>query len=399
MPATDRTITMQDAIEHVRAHAFTTRGGAAGAEVEWLVVNPADRLIRPPLDTVATLASAATRTRVTFEPGGQLELSSEPGRLAEICDAIAADEAAVTAALRGAGLDLLGMGLDPVRRDRRLVFGPRYDAMERYFDAGGPEGRRMMCGTASIQVNVDAGGPGGVDARWTRAHTIGPVLAAAFANSPFALGRPSGWRSTRLANWWQMDASRTHPAEAGGDADAAWARYALRAKVMMLRDGAGFVPAESAVSFGSWIERGYAGLYPSLDDLDYHLTTLFPPVRARGWLELRFLDAQQAPWWRAAIAVTVALMDDDAAADRAMRACGPLAGHWMQAARDGVSGPVFRAAAIECFAAAFDALPRLDADDETIDAVERFAATFTACGRCPADALLAQPAPPVLVSR
>lgn len=399
MPGTDRSITVAEATEHVRRRAVGAGRPGVGAEVEWIVVDSADRLVRPALADVARLATAAKRTRVTFEPGGQLELSSEPGALGNVCDAIAADEAAVSAALQSAGLSMIGIGLDPVRRDRRLVFAPRYDAMERYFDASGRHGRRMMCGTASIQVNVDAGVAARENERWRHAHAIGPMLVAAFANSPFAAGRPTGWRSTRMANWWLMDRTRTLPAIATGDVRADWAAYALRANVMMIGEYGGYTVPESRVSFADWIERGYAGLHPTIEDLDYHLTTLFPPVRARGWLELRFLDAQDGPWWRAAVAVTVALMDDPAAARRAAAACAPLAGRWMDAARDGLTTVAMRAAAAECFDAALSALPRLDADEFTIATVERFVEAFVSRGRCPADDLLDRSVSPALLLR
>ncbi|HVL91551.1 MAG TPA: glutamate-cysteine ligase family protein [Actinomycetota bacterium] len=401
MPATERSITTADAIEHIRSHALSTDDdGRVGAEVEWVVVDPSDRLARTPVATVASLASSAARTRVTFEPGGQLELSSDPGGLTAVCDALSSDEEVVARRLQSAGLTMIGIGLDPIRADRRVVFGPRYDAMERYFDADGPEGRRMMCGTASIQVNVDAGGPAVRDRRWRRAHTIGPMLVAAFANSPFAAGAPTGWRSTRLANWWAMDRSRTAPPPMSDDAAGTWASYALAANVMMIGDGERFDAPEIRFPFRDWIERGYAGLYPTIADLDYHVTTLFPPVRARGWLEIRYLDAQEAPWWRAAVAVTVALMNDAQAAGVAEQVCAPLAGRWMEAARDGLSSPGFAAAARACFDAVTAALPRLEADDVTAEAVRRFVDTFVARGRCPADALMERPATsPALVAR
>ena len=90
---------------------------------------------------------------------------------------------------------------------------PRYAAMEKFFDREGPWGRRMMCGTASVQVCVDAGddsaGQSGYRARWRLLHAIGPVLVAAFANSPLRVGRPTGWRSGRQQVWANMDPGRT----------------------------------------------------------------------------------------------------------------------------------------------------------------------------------------------
>ena len=83
--------------------------------------------------------------------------------------------------------------------------------MESYFDASGDAGRTMMRSTAAIQVNLDLGPPDEIDARWRLTHALGPVLAASFANSPFADGGPTGWRSTRLAVWHEIDPTRTVP--------------------------------------------------------------------------------------------------------------------------------------------------------------------------------------------
>ena len=63
------------------------------------------------------------------------------------------------------------------------------------------------------------------------------------------------------------------------------------------------MPLERPLTFTRWILDGHALGYPTIDDLDYHLTTLFPPVRPRGWLEIRYLDALPAPWWRVAATI------------------------------------------------------------------------------------------------
>ena len=126
---------------------------------------------------------------LTTEPGGQLEVSSQPAdSLAGLVDATAGDLVALRAALAADGLELAGIGLDPRRPPQRILHLPRYAAMEEFFDRGGPWGRQMMCGTASVQVCLDAGhdsdGPDGYRRRWRLLHAAGPVLVAAFANSP-----------------------------------------------------------------------------------------------------------------------------------------------------------------------------------------------------------------------
>ncbi|MFF1797831.1 glutamate-cysteine ligase family protein, partial [Kitasatospora sp. NPDC058263] len=110
---------------------------------------------------------------------------------------------------------------------------------ERFFDSAGPWGRIMMTGTASVQVCLDAGaadGPHALDRRWRLTHQLGPVLVAAFANSPLLDGKPTGHRSTRQIVWSRMDPTRTlAPAPDHGDPREAWTRYVLDAEVLCIR--------------------------------------------------------------------------------------------------------------------------------------------------------------------
>lgn len=128
--------------------------------------------------------------------------------------------------------------------------------MERYLDRAGPEGRAMMCSSASVQVCLDAGyeepGPLGHGRRWWLAHQLGAVLVAAFAHSPVARGRYTGWRSTRQSLWAAMDPGRSAAPPLGGDPRAAWARHVLDAPVMCVRapDGPWDVP--EGLTFRAW---------------------------------------------------------------------------------------------------------------------------------------------------
>jgi glutamate--cysteine ligase len=130
------------------------------------------------------------------------------------------------------------------------------------------------------------------------------------------------------------------------------------------------------------------------------MTTLFPPVRPRGHLELRMIDAQPGEdGWIVPLAVTAALFDDPDAAEVAYRTVKPLAERagpapaprnplWQDAARFGLADPELREAAAVCFAAAYEALPRLGATTEVLDAVAEFTDRYVARGRCPADDLV-----------
>src|SRR6266446_5400992 len=214
-------LTEHDARAHIHGICFKTGPPErVGVELEWLVRDARDPALPVgPARLTAALAgldspgALPARGCLTTEPGGQLELSSLPAASIEQCVADAArDMAAVTEAMQAAGLRLSGQGLDHFRPLLRVLDLPRYAAMEEFFDRSGPAGRIMMCSTASVQVCLDAGEDGTGEQsyrrRWHLLHTIGPVLVAAFANSPLRQGRPTGWRSTRQAVWARLDRGR-----------------------------------------------------------------------------------------------------------------------------------------------------------------------------------------------
>jgi glutamate--cysteine ligase len=153
------------------------------------------------------------------------------------------------------------------------------------------------------------------------------------------------------------------------------------------------------MSFRDWTR---AADPPGRADLDYHLTTLFPPVRPRGHLELRMIDAQPGEdGWIVPLAVTAALFEDPEAAETAYRTVKPLAERagsapaprnplWIAAARSGLADPELHEAAVACFDAAAGALPRLGAGADVQEAVAAFTDRYVARGRCPADDLLSR---------
>lgn len=396
MPSPRRRLRAADVERFVRERCFApAQRGLVGIELEQLTVAAGDPAACPDharvRAAVAAVQPLAGGSRLTFEPGGQVELSSPPlPGVAAACTTLTGDLATVSGAVSGAGGRLVGAGLDPWRAPRRVVDEPRYRAMEAYFHADGEEGARMMCSTAALQVNVDIGGASAQARRWRLGHRLGPTLVASFANSPFSRGGPARHRSERAAIWACVDPSRSASARAcTADPAGAWLRYALAARVMLIRTCAErFHPVVTPLPFGRWMEVGHELGFPVLEDFEYHLGTLFPPVRPRGWLELRMIDSLPHPWWRAAAAVVAALFDDPAAADEAERATVATADLWADAARHGLAHPGLALAATACFQAALDALPRLGADEPTLSAVSGFFERFVARGRCPADDLL-----------
>ncbi|HVE91236.1 MAG TPA: ergothioneine biosynthesis glutamate--cysteine ligase EgtA [Actinomycetota bacterium] len=394
MPSRLPILSVADVRQHVEERCFAPSPDLrVGIEVESLTF-PADPASRVTADELELLRAEAGPLpgggSITFEPGGQVEISSLPHRtIAGACDAVSADMSVIRDAASSHGIALRQLGADPLRSDHRVLDAPRYVSMESYFDHGGMAGRKMMCGTAAVHVNVGVGSSAAsVGRRWRLAHLLGPLLAGAFANSPVVEGRPSGWRSSRLAAWMSIDGSRTAPACRGDDHAGDWWRYVLDAGLMLIRSEDRFVPLAPGFSFGRWMSDGHALGFPDRDDLEYHLSTLFPPVRPKGWLELRMIDSLPEPWWRVPAAVGAALLDDEEASEAAFAAAGPSAGMWADAARHGLRHPVLAESAKRCFLAAQAALARVGADRSTTDVVGEYFDRWVARGRVPADDLL-----------
>lgn len=391
-----------------------------GAELEWLVrsaAHPSD-----PLDPTVLLRAlgphapqtlrrsvppgpladppAAPETLpaggvVTVEPGGQVEIATPPlPSLSALVAAIDRDADELGRRLGTEDLVLGGRASDPLRPPRRLLHVPRYAAMEAAFDRVGPHGRTMMCSTAAVQVCLDAGDGPAVADRWRALHELGPTLLATFANSPTVHGRRTGWKSSRMASWHSLDPERTDPPVALGDDPAEeYAHRALDTSLMCVRRDDGPWGAAPAVTFGEWVDgvNGGAdlGARPTLDDLDFHLTTIFPPVRPQGHLEVRYLDQQPAGEWAVPIAVVAALLDDPAVLDAARAAAAPTAGRWHDAARLGLDDPDLARSAAEVVGLAERRLTTLDPDLAALvgDVAERRVLR----GRCPADVAVGAP--------
>lgn len=380
-------------IDHLREHACAPSPDGPerlGIEQEWhtyCLADP-DRHVHPDEVLEAALGAGALPggSAVSVEPGGQVELATPPcSPWWHSLDVLEQDGRVLRERMGERGMALLAAGIDPFRPPARTLTKPRYDAMQAYFDRHGPEGRRMMSSCASIQLNIDTGDGIAMARRWDLAHRMGPALAAAFACSPDPL-----YRSERLANWNAMDRTRTRPVLVTGDIGADWATYALDAHVMLVQvDDDHYEPLDRQITFGEWVDHGIDGRYPELSDLDYHCTTLFPPVRPRGWLELRWLDALPAGVAEVACAAIGAVMIDEDAAAAATEACTPVseAAMWDTTAALGPRHPGLAQAAVTTLDAAAEALDRSGAPGHWADRVREAADRWPGRGRCPADDL------------
>lgn len=284
---------LSDVAERLFAPARNGRS-RVGLEIELHAVTdgPAPRPVDPAvLEAVFAAADPdfARQSRLSFEPGGQVELSLPPRASAP--DAIAAAEAALVRARAlawGAGVSLVATGTNPWHSCDDVPLwatAPRYRVMA---DQLGPAGPQMMRLTASLQVCVDLlpGAPG--REQWLTANLAAPVLAAAFANSPWLDGRPAPMPGARTLIWNRIDRRRT-----GFDGRHLDWRDPVGAYARFLADAPRFPIREAE------------------DDL-YHATTVFPPVRPRGgYLEFRALDSLPMERLGEAVRTVVRLLADD----------------------------------------------------------------------------------------
>ena len=354
--------------------------------------DPMDPYRRPSWDEITAvreqLPALPGGSAVSVEPGGAIELSGPPeDGIAAAIGSMNNDQAVLRKAFADVGLGLVYLGADPLRMPKRVNPGARYVAMEDFFTCSDSEaaGARMMTSTASVQVNVDAGPQAGWAARVRLAHDLGPTMISIAANSPMLGGEFTGWVSTRQRVWGQMDSARCGPilGASGDDPGTDWARYALKAPVMMVKnpDASKTLAVTHWVPFADWADgRTLLGdRRPTIADLEYHLTTLFPPVRPRQWLEIRYLDSMPDDYWPAVVFTLVTLLDDPVAADIAAEAVEPVATAWDIAAQLGLRDRRLHEAAFRCVMVAADRAPAelTDGMDRLVRAVEQ--------GRCPGD--------------
>ncbi|MFI6388900.1 glutamate-cysteine ligase family protein [Nonomuraea sp. NPDC050540] len=383
----NREMTEFTAKEWIWDHAFTrNRVGRIGAELEWLVVRTDASEARVGAAEVAAIMDSPMPGLgyVSFEAGGQVELSTAPaGSLTACLDATARDVEFLRSAAAHSGLSLVGRGLDD-RPAARVVDTPRYAELEQSYNRYGPHGRIMMCNSASVQVNVDAGdaslGWRGWRRRWWLANCLGPVFTAMFANSPVDSGA-SGYCGRQLLRF-RTDPTRTDPLPLTGDPRTRWTDYVLDARVV------GVAEPSADLTLRGWL-RGSGPRPVFLSDLRRHLKSVIPPVRPRGYLELRMIDAQAGDNWVVPMVMVSALLDDARASERAAEIVESMLwpvrkDDWVTAAHDAMDDPRLAGAALQCMAAAIGAMERLSVPAWARSVMHQFADVYTFRARSPA---------------
>ncbi len=263
---------------------------------------------------------------VTLEPGGQFELSGAPlNSIHETCIEIASHLTAVRSVADDLGIGFLGLGFQPKTRLEDVPMMPkgRYNIMREYMQKVGRLGRQMMFRSCTVQVNLDFASEADMARKFKASLALQPIATALFANSPFAEGRLNGYQSYRAHVWTDTDPDRTGVPKFVFNSDFGfkdYVEYALDVPMYFVkRDG--IYHDVSGLSFRDFMAgklKGFEGQLPTQSDWEDHLTTLFPEVRMKSYLEMRGADA--GPWSRlcALPALFVGLLYDETALSAAL---------------------------------------------------------------------------------
>lgn len=291
--------------------------------------------------TIALLKDGAS---VTLEPAGQLELSGAPlVDIHETCREVGSHLREVKAVADELRLGFLGMGFQPKWRREDMPWMPkgRYRIMRDYMPKVGGLGLDMMTRTCTVQVNLDYADEADMVKKFRVSLALQPVATALFADSPFTEGKPNGYLSYRSHIWTDTDPDRTGMLDFVFEDGFGFERY-----VDYLLD----VPMYFSYRDGEYIDAAgksfraflagrldvLPGALPTLRDWNDHMTTAFPEVRLKKYLEMRGADG--GPWNRlcALPAFWVGLLYDDAALDAAWDLVKDFTMAERHALRDGV---------------------------------------------------------------
>ncbi|HWP66620.1 MAG TPA: glutamate-cysteine ligase family protein [Candidatus Limnocylindria bacterium] len=247
-----------------------------------------------------TIALRRGDLSITLEPGAQVELAGAPRRtLHEARAELVGHLAEITAVGADLGIAFLGLGIQPASTVEQIELVPkeRYRVMDPYMLRVGTLGRRMMRQTATVQANIDFSDERDAMLKLRTGLRLAPVMNAIFANSCVVDGTLSDFASFRGYVWTDTDRARCGMPRFAWDDGAGFESYvqwALDVPVyFFLRDGH-YTRDVTGIPFRSLL-AGVRGLpRPNFDDWHLHLTTLFPEVRLKGFLEFRSTDAQPA---------------------------------------------------------------------------------------------------------
>ncbi len=267
-----------------------------------------DRFVWTPVmegETIIGLKDPNTGASVSLEPGGQFELSGAPlATLHQTCSEVHTHLAQVRDVAEPIGIGFLGMGFSPLwtLADTPIMPKGRYNIMRAYMPEKGSRGLDMMFRTATVQVNLDFASEADMVKIMRVGIALQPIVTALFANSPFTEGKPNGHLSLRAAIWTDVDPDRTGQLPfvfEDGFGYERYADYALDVPMYFVTRN-GHYHRATHVTFRQYLDGALRdelpGVEPTLGDWEDHLTTLFPEVRLKQFIEMRGADG--GPWRR-----------------------------------------------------------------------------------------------------
>src|SRR3979490_878255 len=281
---------------------------------------------------------------ISLEPGGQFELSGAPVETVHQTAAeLMAHRAQAKEAAGPRGIGFLGVGMTPSwsRADMPMMPKGRYRIMTAYMPKVGKLGLDMMYRTCTVQPNLDYSSEADMVKKLRVALALQPVATALFANSPFTEGKPNGLLSFRSEIWRDTDNARAGMipwAFEDGMGFDRWVDYALDVPMYFVKRGEAYINVAGS-SFRDFFEGknpAFPGERPTLSDWANHLSTIFPEVRLKRYLEMRGADG--GPWRRlpALPAYWAGILYDDGSLDAAWELIKNWTGAERQKLRDAV---------------------------------------------------------------
>ena len=284
------------------------------------------------------------KANITLEPAGQLELSGAPvENIHQTCCEVNTHLDEVRSVADGLGLGFLGMGFQPKWRRDEMPWMPkgRYKIMREYMPKVGTLGLDMMTRTCTVQVNLDFSSEADMVKKFRASLALQPVATALFADSPFTDGKPNGFLSYRSQVWTDTDPHRTGMLDfvfQDGFGYERYVDYILGVPMYFSYQDGRYIDL-AGQDFRRFLDgrlEAVPGTRATMKDWADHLTTAFPEVRLKQYLEMRGADG--GPWNRlcALPALWVGLLYDDEALDAAWDLVKDFTMEERHALRDGV---------------------------------------------------------------
>jgi glutamate--cysteine ligase len=250
----------------------------------------------PGYDAGALISLKSTDASVTLEPGGQFELSGAPlPTVHEMVTELQRHEAELAHLADRLPLRWLWVGANPLHSLDEIDWMPkrRYGIMRRYLPTRGRYAKHMMQSTCTVQANLDFEDERDMGDKLRTSMGVSSIVTAMFANSPLQEGKPSGFKSFRANVWSDVDPDRQglldHVFDGVGPTYDRWIEYALKVPLFFIMRGDDLFDC-AGLPFGDFLRNGFQGHEARMGDWELHLSTLFPDVRLKTYLEMRTAD-------------------------------------------------------------------------------------------------------------